>query len=376
MYSIDLAYLEYFKCLTTGKYATNFFTERLTAFLIAIFLNFISFIRIFARITYTVTECLKVIFYLIATLCSLKNAGRLTDHIKLSLISALALGAHSIQLFIHILSVFMALIRPSISYRMMRETFNSLDSITAIEDKLWNEYETPVIHVKISAFVKMKLTSLFENCSWPVKIAMKTIINEFSHAFDAGLVAPLGFMDKFHLFSANPEFITEEQKKLDPILLLNGNYSHQATFLPLLYKLKKSGNKRPVYTVNLPPNCKDINFILNKVKEIKKHYSKTDDVSLNLDMVGHSMGAFLIQQLLQSQDVCFVNRVITIGTPCFIEHLFHDEKIFDITAKDDLIICSKSQLKQSQNKIEVNTGHLGLLFHKKSLQAIQHFLQV
>jgi hypothetical protein len=371
MYSIDLAYLEYFKCVVKGKYSTNFVSERVTAFLLAMCLSFFGLIRIISRIANVMTEVVKVVFYLIGIMFESSNTPRFFSHVKLMILGIIALVGHSSQVFIHLLSIIIAVVYPSLSYRMMRETFNFLVVLSTLEDKISQDYKTPVVYIKLLSIVKLKLTSIFDNCSWPVKISMNTLINEFSHAFDAGLVAPLGFMERFKLFGANPEVISDSEQHLDPILLLNGNYSHQATFLPLLYKLKKSGNNRPIYTVNLPPNCDDINLIIKKVNEIKEQYSRP----INIDVVGHSMGAFLIQKLIQAKSTFFVNRVITLGTPCFIEHLFSDEKVFDITAKDDLIISCKSQLKHPENIVEVTTGHLGLLFHKKSLQAIQQFLQ-
>lgn len=377
MYSFDLAYLEYFRCAAEGHYDRHFIQDRLTLLWIAFFTLATGFFRLLLSLIHFNLEIVKVLFYVLLATFTLGNHGngkRLYDHIKLLILSALRLATHSAQFVIHALSIIIGLVSPFLAYRMMQVIANSLAWISSKERQIWEDYQSTSMDVKITELLKTKLTNNFEHSSWRVKVAMKTLINEFSHAMDSGIVAPLGLMDNFHLFGANPFKLTEEQKTLEPILLLNGNYSHQATFLPLLYKLSKSGNKRPIFTVNLPPNCRDIHLILNKVELIKKQYDKVDDLFFNIDMIGHSMGADLIQRLLQTRKVFFINRIITLGTPCYIEDQFSNKKIFDITAKNDLLILDKSCLINSSNSIEVDTGHLGLLFHAKSLNAVQHFL--
>jgi|GEM_PF-2113170 len=378
MYSFDHAYLEYFKCAADGKYDRHFVSDRLTVLAVAFCTAGASFIRLFGRSIYLLIEVAKILFYFLLTVMTFGkhgNSDRLISHIKLLTINVLCIISHSSQFTIHIASIPVGIISPSTAFRMMQLASSSLAKIRSEEELIWLQYKQALLHSKISEFIKKSLTKNFENSAWVVKLIMRTLVNEFSHAMDSGLVAPLGYMEKFHLFDANPNQITDEQKKLTPIILLNGNYSHQATFLPLLYKLFKSGNKRPIYTVNLPPNCRNIHLILEKVELIKKQYGKVDDLFFKIDMVGHSMGAFLIQELLKSQFSFFVNRVITLGTPCAIKKLFNHKKIFDITARNDLLILEKSCLSSSENKIEVDTGHLGLLFHKHSLGAVEHFLQ-
>ena len=377
MYSFDLAYLEYFRCAAEGHYSRHFVKDRLTLLGIACFTLVTGFFRLLLSLIHFNLEIVKVFFYVILTtltLGSFENYKRLVAHIKLLFLSALRLATHSAQFVIHALSIIIGFLSPFLAYRMMQVIANSLAWISSKERQIWQIYPTTSLDAKIAELLKSKLTKNFDYSSRPIEVAMKTLINEFSHAMDSGIVAPLGLMDNFHLFGANPLKLTEEQKRLEPILLLNGNYSHQACFLPLLYKLSKSGNKRPIFTLNLPPNCRDIHLILNKVELIKKQYDKVDDLFFNIDLIGHSNGADLVQILLQTRKVFFINRIITLGTPCYIEDQFNNKKIFDITAKNDPLILEKSCLVHSSNRVEVDTGHLGLLFHAKSLNAVQHFL--
>jgi hypothetical protein len=179
-------------------------------------------------------------------------------------------------------------------------------------------------------------------------------------------------MDQFHSFGANPETLSEEQKKLTPILLLNGNYSHQGTFLPLLHALQQANNKRPVYTINLPPNTRDPAFIESKIKAIKGQYGLAEAQALEIDMVGHSMGSSLIQGICSQVILVDVRlrRVITVGRPFFSYGIAMAAKYaFDIVGKKDCLALDKSVLPKKNHK-NINTGHLGLLFHQDSLNAM------
>lgn len=203
---------------------------------------------------------------------------------------------------------------------------------------------------------------------------MKTILNEFSYALDSALVAPLGYMDQFHSFGANPKILTDEQKELIPILLLNGNYTHQGTFLPFLHALKSSNNQRPVYTINLPPNTIEPSFIQSKIKTIKDQYEKANEGQLELDVIGHSMGSILIQNIANEERMIQIRRVITIGTPFFSQAKANNfREAFDIIGTKDCLELQKSVLEKKR-QIKIETGHLGLLFHHKSLNTMIQLL--
>lgn len=367
-YSVDSAYLEYYKCALKGKYkkADSFFKERGTAFSIGLIACLIAILFLFSRL-------LSLPFKILAVVFSLVSLTGFANHTKLLALSLIILIYQPFQLIVHFLSAVVGLIHPFIAYQLMQEASIPLVFLLTLEKKLKENRKITLSYVKIQKFFKAKLTRNFDKSPWPIQIAMKTMINEFSESMNAGIVAPLGWMDKFHLFDANPVVLRAEQKDLVPILLLNGNYSHQATFLPLLYALESSGNKRAVYTVNLPPNYKDTRLIIEKVEEIKKQFGKEKDDAFKIDAIGHSMGSRCIQDVLMA-DISFeINRLITVGTP--FKNKTSVNKVFDITAKNDVIIMERSRLASAKDSIEIDTGHLGLLFHRESLNAMLTFLK-
>ncbi len=367
-YSVDSAYLEYYKCALKGKYkkADSFFKERVTAFSISIITCLIAVLFLFSRL-------ITLPFKILAVLFSLLSPTSFINQTKLLTLSLIILIYQPVQLIVHLLSGAVGLLHPLIAYQLMQEASIPLVFLLTYEKKLKENRKTALSYIRITRFFKEKLTRNFDKTPWPIQIAIKTMINEFSESMNAGIVAPLGWMEKFHLFNANPAVLKEEQKELVPILLLNGNYSHQATFLPLLYALENSGNKRPVYTVNLPPNCRDNRLIIEKVEEIKKQFGKENDVTFKIDAIGHSMGSHCIQEVLMA-DISFeINRLITVGTP--FKNKTSVNKVFDITAKNDVIILERSRLASIKDRVEIDTGHLGLLFHRESLNAMLTFLK-
>ncbi len=374
-YSTDQAYLSFYQSAAAGHYDTNFVADRLRVCSFAAGTSLFGVVRTGGRIINLIIEIAKVIFYSAASLVTLGkfyNFERLKDHSALLALNIAALVAQPLQIAIHMTAIGVGLINPKIAYHMMQVGAAPLSLITGYENQIWNNYRTPEICDQISDAIKTKASVAFQNAPWVVEMIALTIINEFSDAFASALVAPLGFMEPFRIFKANPEFLTDEQKELIPILLLNGNYSHQGTFLPLLHALDQAGNTRAVYTINLPPNSLTNAPIVEKVNDIKKQYGKQDDNSFKIDMIGHSMGSGCIQYLDSKQINFKVHRGITVGSPFYYKDVC--EKHFDITAKKDLLIRSKSTLEESFQK-DIDTGHLGLLFNQESLLAMQEFLE-
>lgn len=373
-YSFNSAYLEFFNCALKGQYTktgSSFFEERVNASLIGLFVSFLAIIWIIARLISFPIKLLKVIFNFLPWMLGFENS--FINHVKLANLSLIILIYQPFQLMTQLLGTVVGIINPGIAYQILQDASIPLVYLSTIEGKLKHETKPSRTYLKISKVLKRKLTKKFNNSSWPIQVAMKTLINEFSESINAGIVFPLASMGKFHLFDANPTVLKEEQKDLVPILLLNGNYSHQATFLPLLHALKHSGNRRAVYTINLPPNCRDDNVIINKINAIKEQFGRSSDVTFKIDVIGHSMGSHCIQNVLMADIKFEINRLITVGTP-FKNKVVHN-KVFDITAKNDLIIFEKSSLACPKAKLEVDTGHLGLLFHRESLNAMLSFLK-
>lgn len=381
-YSVDVGYLNYFQNAAVGKTTSNSTKDRLIVTGVAAGTATAASARILGRTVTLINEIAKVIFYSFACLFTLGNYGnvdRLGSHCKLFVLNGAAMLALPVQLCIHPIAIIIGIIKPTAAYRLMQVGTTSIAAITSREEKIWQEYKYAKIYESISNRIASKITNLFNDSPFVLEMVMKTLICEFSSALEAGLVTPFGMMKDFKLFGANPEKITDEQKNLTPILLLNGNYCTQATFMPLLHTLKQSGNQRPVYTVNLPPNYTNTHLVKQKVQEIKKQYGKEKDKTFEVDMIGHSMGSNCIQELkwdhYDKKCDFIINRTITLGTPLFDKSLPKGfNKGFDITGSQDILITRKSILDEN-NRREIDTGHLGLLSHPESLQAIQDFLK-
>lgn len=372
-YSVDVAYVNYFQNASQGRYANGPLYDRLTMMGLATGSLVGGSCRLVARIVTLVIEIVKVSFYAVASLITLGgygNIGRLSAHCKLVVIDASFLIAQPLQLAAHALAVAIGIVRPKAGYKMMQLATAPLASIASKKAAIWQSYKQRICF-RLSSTFTTALSSLIDRSSnHALRCIAKTIITEFSYALSAALVTPLGLMSRFHCFDANPKNLTDKQKTLIPILLLNGNYSHQATFLPLLHALKASNNTRPVYTINLPPNTIHPNYISGKIADIRAQYGQQDSEDFAIDMVGHSMGANLINNLLNDgrSDVK-IKRAISVGTPFRAVK----NRLFDIIAKFDVLQTEKSNLLVS-NQCEIATGHLGLLHHHKSIAAIKKFL--
>lgn len=377
-YTTDAAYLHYYKSAASGNYDSGFLKDRIRTVGVASATAAVGAVRCLGRIISVITELAKVAIYALASLITLgrtgENTKRLQDHCRLFVLNSAALLAQPLQLAAHTIAIAVGVIHPKTAYHLMQASSTPLTLITSQEKQIWHNYKTPEIYEKLSNILKTKIMSLFSNAHWAVEMAITTLVYEFPHALASGVAAPLGFMEPFRIFNANPVSLTDEQKKLIPILLLNGNYSHQATFLPLLHAFDQSGNKRPIYTINIPPNsvC-DTDRVKEKVKSIKELYNKTDDTAFRIDMLGHSMGSGIIQVLSGQKTDFKINRIVTVGAPLSFASKEAFTQAFDVTGKKDLLVWTTSRLDEKHSK-EIDTGHLGLLFHPESLQTMQDFL--
>lgn len=380
-YSIDVAYLDYFKNAAVGLHDSTPIRDRLKATGFAAGTAFIGLFRIAIRVVKLLIEIAKVIFYSLASLFTggaYRNANRLKDHFKLLTLNAAALVGLPLQMIIHSLAMIVGIISPKAAYRTMQIGTSFLAWITSHENEIWQHYKTPKCYTKVTEALASKITSILNHYPLVMQLVLKTILNEFSYAFDAALVAPIGYTEQFHSFGANPKSLTDEQKKLTPILLLNGNYSHQGTFLPLLYALKLTNNQRPVYSIHLPANMTHPSYIAAKIMVIKSQYGNSNHELFEIDMIGHSMGANLIQNICyasKDEHIVQIRRAITVGTPFIISHTIANQaKVsFDIIGTEDCLVTRKSVLSQ-EHQIEIKTGHLGLLFHHKSLNTMIRLL--
>ena len=360
---MDVAYRNYFNRAAQGQYDSGAAIDRLRVCAVTSAVTGQGAVRLVGRVINLVVEVAKVLFYSIACLCTagkFGNAKRLKSHVKLFALNNVAIAAQTLQLVTSFVAIGVGIISPKASFRMMQVATCPLAEITSSEQKIWQGYKFPKIYKRV----------FHETPACEVPYFLKS-----AHIF------MLGIEKRFHLFGANPQELTEEQKKMRPIILLHGNgapFTNQSTWIPLLHALEKLGNKRPVYTINLP-SCpihsknfakdmqKYVPLVDKKFKEIAKQYGGLDGV----DMVGHSLGSQIVQWI-SFRAKLKIGRAITVGTPLWL-YPCHSEKIFDVTGRYDSIYSLKSRLLDKYRK-EIKTGHVGLVFHHKSLQAIQQFL--
>ncbi len=379
MFTPDIAYQEYFKTASQGHYDSGPWQNRARQAAIGGFCALTGVFRASWRVVTLVEEVAKVAFYSMASLVTLggyDNSDRLKDHIKLLGLTFGALLYQPVNAAIHLLAIAVGLISPKAGSGLSYIASKPLAAITSQEKAIWQSYKTPETYQKVLSVFHNKIDPILERSSRPVELAGMTIVHEFSPALDSALLSPLVYMHTFRLFNANPQTLSEEQKALRPVILLNGNYSHQGTFLPLLHALACSHDKRPVYCFNLRPNSaiSSGSRVIELVAHIKAQYGRSDDSTFKVDMIGHSMGSGCIQELRHRSDRPFtIGRAITLGAPFSSCSKSHCEEPRDITGNQDRLVPYKSNLDSAHQKV-INTGHLGLLFHPESLSAIQAFL--
>ncbi len=371
MYNYDVAYREFFHRAECGDYDRGFLHDRLQVVSVGAATSCFASARTLFRVVELIVDIAQVCLYATAMYWTMPQ---LRDNLLLLGLNIAAISALPLQVVINAVAIGVGIISPKAAYWMMHKASLPLTAITTQETYISHHYKTPEVITQLKRRIVSPLIHALEDSSHMVKCAGLTVLFEFSDALSSGIVAPLAFLGPFQLFQANPKELSSEQKEQIPILLLNGNYSHQATFLPLLHAFSESQNKRPIYTINLPPESliSSQASILEKVEEIKRTYGRGEDENFAIDMVGHSMGSSCIQ-ILPSDKPFRLRKIVTIGTPMWQDPKHISDEAFDITGSYDYLSFIKGRLDAEHSK-EIETGHLGLLFHPKSLQTIQEVL--
>lgn len=223
---------------------------------------------------------------------------------------------------------------------------------------------------------------LFKNGWFWFGVVFGTILHEPWQVVKASFLYPFGLKKQFQFYGMNPAAITGEQ--LRPILLIHGNLHNQSAWISLAKELKKAGIG-PVFTLNLPSgNITDRDFALigAKINQIKRLYQK----EITIDLVGHSRGGDLAGEIGDCIWKVGVNfgKVIKIGIPFTkgeIEELkwIHPnftERVLEITAKHDVLVGKRESFIPRKCRLEVDTGHLGLLYSPVVHAEIINFLSV
>lgn len=120
-YSIDLAYLDYFKNAAAGLDDSTLIENRLKVTGLAVGTALFGGLRIAGRVIKLVIKITKVIFYSLAslfTLGSYGNLNRLKNHCKLLTFNIAALIVQPLQVVIHSLAISLGIISPTAAYRI------------------------------------------------------------------------------------------------------------------------------------------------------------------------------------------------------------------------------------------------------------------
>ena len=113
-------------------------------------------------------------------------------------------------------------------------------------------------------------------------------------------------------------------------------------------------------------------FIASKIKAIKNQYGNGNQ--FEIDMIGHSMGSYLIQNTINDGLDVRIRRAITIGTPfSSMQTASKVMEAFDIIGTKDCLIHQKSVLPQN-HQIRINAGHLVLLLHREGVNSLVKLL--
>jgi hypothetical protein len=374
-YSIDSSYLEYYKCAIADHDHCSFFKDRSVAASFAAGTTMTSGLRTAGRVVHLIFEIAKITFYSLVSLFAKDedNLARLKEHVKILLIDLSVLVLHPLQMAIHALAIGVAIISPKTAYQMMLAATTPVEWVTSREQSIWQNYHSPIFYQKMTQKIEFNLCSAIDsiNPPWAVKCVAKAIFTEFTSVIHSGLVMPFSFTGRFRLFEANPTTLTESQQHMTPILLLHGNRSYESLWAGVLHSMKLAGNRRPVFTMSLPPDCNDLSIILEKIDQIKNLYRRGSN-SFEVDLIGHSMGSNLIQGLADYPYKNFrIGKAITIGTPFYFDPKTECKDLLEIIGKRDYLISAKSKWGKS---VEVDATHAALIYHPRTLSEINRFL--
>lgn len=217
-------------------------------------------------------------------------------------------------------------------------------------------------------------------------------LGEPCEAIKSGIVYPFGLCQNFQYYRLNPDKITLEQSKLRPKLLIHGDHDNQSCWLSLakkIYMLGAASLLGPVFTVNLPSGAvtrQDYDKINAKLDSIKALYNEHGVKNIEFDVVGHSRGSEIISKLLAkpgliNMKICkaiLTGAVVTPDDYRLVQNNMPDfqNRVFEINGRYDVIEEFLASSLPPEQRLEINTGHLGLLFSEQAHERIIQFLSV
>lgn len=235
------------------------------------------------------------------------------------------------------------------------------------------------------SIVHKSCTFLYFNLGWRcIALSAGTWLTEPAAAFEAAALYPLAWLSRpFRCCGVNPTSLTAEQRGKKPLLLLHGNYANPATFLPLIRSLQRA-HLGPIFTVSLfndEITEADHAIVEEKIREIQALYNSYGVPDTKIDIVGHSRGGKLgFETLQRHQEVIDVLvRIGWISTPEDLASLSHEQKtkLYEITAKKDLILPDPSIHPFHTHRYIAESGHLGAIYdnfvHERIVTWLNHF---
>lgn len=181
---------------------------------------------------------------------------------------------------------------------------------------------------------------------------------------------------EYHVYGANPKSLTEEQKKLRPVLCLHGYSHNQSAFEQLLFDLKNRLPNQPVFTLKLIDI--EVNDVIDAKEELRQKEISSEIVSIKKlyendsiepIIIGHSSGAdsaanYKNRLLVDNSNSSTSTMCLLLGANIYSK----DKNDKHISAQYDEILTLPSEEKlvnKPDNFFEKSfaTAHLGLLTH-------------
>lgn len=205
---------------------------------------------------------------------------------------------------------------------------------------------------------------------YAASVALGTLLLEPISSIRAGFEYLFyGCFTKARFSNIDPKELTNEQLALNPVLCLHGNYHAPTAFTRIAKTLRNNPKYRPaVFTLDLNSGAitdEDFERINAKIDQIKDLYGQRGIKDVKIDLVGHSRGANLSNQMYYRRPGD-IGRVVLMGyyTPDVPEQ----GAIFLINGTRERLIRAGVQAvdriaqDNPARACMLNTGHLGLLY--------------
>lgn len=213
------------------------------------------------------------------------------------------------------------------------------------------------------------------------------------------------YQDNFTYYGTNPVELTPEQAKKPAILFLHALRSNHGEFLPMLHRFEER-EIGPCFTLNYEDDFND--KIVQRIEAIREIYLKAGVAEVEIQLVGHSLGATNGVDFAYSPEKwpegTKVTKVIAIAgrfkniehpeeTPYY--HYCHDVLVrlddiwnraesriggavlYTVTAEEDWLIPRESidLAEDGRRAVISKKGHLLVIFATETAKEVERFLK-